>query len=90
MSETHHAGRDAPDRKRNAFCSSRFNVALVIFLTIAAFYLIAEHGAHFFGILPWLFLLACGLLHYWMHSGHGGHGSRSGSDASSRRGAHQH
>jgi polyhydroxyalkanoate synthase len=30
--------------------------------------------AHFLGILPFLFLLACPLLHVFMHGGHGSHG----------------
>lgn len=47
------------------------------FLLIAAFFLQTEHRAHLFGILPFLFLLACPLLHLFMHSGHGGHGGRS-------------
>ena len=44
------------------------------FLAIGAFYLITEHTAHLFGALPWLFLLACPLMHLFMHGGHGGHG----------------
>ncbi len=43
------------------------------FLAIGAFYLITEHTAHLFGVLPWLFLLACPLMHMFMHGGHGGH-----------------
>ncbi len=43
------------------------------FLVIAGFFLITEHTAHLFGILPWLFLLACPLLHMLSHRGHGRH-----------------
>ncbi|MBI2717655.1 MAG: DUF2933 domain-containing protein [Rhizobiales bacterium] len=55
---------------------SRANIALVAFLAIAGFYLITEHRAHAFGILPFLLLAACPLLHLFMHGGrgHGGHG----------------
>jgi hypothetical protein len=53
---------------------SRANIALIAFLAIAGFYLIVEHRAHVFGILPFLLLLACPLLHMFMHRGHGGHG----------------
>lgn len=52
------------------------------FLAIGAFLLLAEHRAHLpgiFGYLPWLLLLACPLLHVFMHGGHGGHGSHGGS-----------
>jgi hypothetical protein len=44
------------------------------FLLIAGFLLFTEHRAHVLGILPYLFLLACPLMHLFMHHGHGGHG----------------
>lgn len=44
------------------------------FLALAAFFLFTEHRAHLLGFLPWLFLLACPLMHFFMHGGHGGHG----------------
>ena len=34
------------------------------FLLIAGFYLITEHRAHLYGIVPYLLLLACPLMHY--------------------------
>ncbi|MGH9367801.1 MAG: DUF2933 domain-containing protein [Thermoanaerobaculia bacterium] len=43
-------------------------------LAVAAFFLLSEHRAHFFGLLPYLLLLACPFLHFWMHGGHGPHG----------------
>ncbi len=43
------------------------------FLAIAAFFLLTEHRAHVFGVLPFLLLLACPLMHMFMHRGHGGH-----------------
>lgn len=58
--------------------------AVVGFLAIAAFFLFSEHRAHLFGVLPWLFLLACPFLHLFMHGRHGsGHGGRA--DESARR-----
>ena len=36
--------------------------------------LLSEQRAHFLGALPWLLLLACTLMHVFMHRGHGGHG----------------
>jgi len=35
------------------------------------FYLLTEHQAHLFGALPFLLLLACPLMHLFMHHGHG-------------------
>ena len=46
-------------------------LALIGFLLIGAFYLLTEHQAHLFGVLPWLLLLACPLLHLFMHGWHG-------------------
>lgn len=41
------------------------------FLMVAAFFVTAEHRAHLFGLLPYLLLLACPLLHFLGHSGDG-------------------
>ena len=54
----------------------RHKVATFLFLAIAAFYLLTEHQAHLWGVLPWLIILACPLIHMFMHHGHGGHGSK--------------
>lgn len=43
------------------------------FLTIAGFLLFTEHRAHLLGILPYLLLLACPLMHLFMHHGHNNH-----------------
>lgn len=42
-----------------------------------------EHQAHLLGWLPWLFLLACPLMHVFMHGGHGhgGHDKHRNKDA---------
>lgn len=53
---------------------SRSGLVLLAFLAIGGFFVITEHTAHFFGVLPYLLLLACPLLHLF----HGGHGSRHG------------
>lgn len=68
---------------------SRTNIALIVFLLIAAFFLVAEHRAHlsaWFPYWPYLLLLACPLMHLFMHGGHGrrGHGSSEVSRGSSR------
>lgn len=57
----------------NKWLRSRTGIALLIFLAIAAFFLITEHTAHFFGLLPYVLLLLCPLLHLFMHGGHAGH-----------------
>ena len=51
----------------------RHNIVLIAFMAIAAFYLYTEHEAHLLGVFPWLLLLACPLMHMFMHRGHGAH-----------------
>jgi hypothetical protein len=60
-------------------------VVLIGFLTIAVFYLITEHRAHLLGWLPWVLLLACPLLHVFMHGGHGQSGDAGGSSFDGRQ-----
>lgn len=83
---------DRHDSPRRGFFSSAANVALIGFLAIAGFYLVTEHRAHLYGILPWLLLLACPLMHFFMHGSHGGHGGRENrdSDRLDDRGASPH
>ena len=59
----------------SAFLRSRTGVVLVAFLAFAAFFLLIEHTAHVFGVLPYALLLLCPLLHVFMHHGHDGHSS---------------
>lgn len=54
----------------------RANIALVGFLLVAAYFFVTEHRAHLSGLvpyLPFLLLLACPLMHVFMHGRHGGH-----------------
>ena len=51
-------------------------IAWIVFAVIAAFFLWTEHRAHLLGALPYLLILACPMMHLFMHHGHGGHGSR--------------
>ena len=67
MHEHHESGK-------SSFLASPNRLVLIGFLVIAGFYLITEHTAHVFGALPFLLLLACPLMHIFMHGGHGGHG----------------
>ncbi len=63
-----------------------FGLVLCGFLVVAGFFLLTEHTAHLFGILPFLLLAACPLMHLFMHHGHGdhsGHG-QGGSDGERR------
>jgi hypothetical protein len=75
------------------FFSSRANIALVGFVVIAGFFLVTEHRAHLYLVvpyLPWLLLLACPLLHVFMHGGHGGHGDADDTSSSRNPPSHSH
>lgn len=55
---------------------------LIGFLAIAGFFLYTEHRAHLLGILPFLLLLACPLMHFFHgHGNHGGHEGHGDGDA---------
>lgn len=43
------------------------------FLAVGGLLLLTEHRAHALGALPYLLLLACPLMHLFMHHGHRGH-----------------
>jgi hypothetical protein len=55
------------------FRNARGILLLLAAVAVAA-YLVIWHGAHLAAALPILLLLACPLLHLFMHGGHGGHG----------------
>lgn len=74
MSAQDHSSDGRPVREGT---SPRFRMGLVLagFLVIAGVLLFTEHQAHVLGLLIWLPLLACPLMHLFMHGGpgHGGH-----------------
>jgi len=69
----HPAGHPAPLQHRT---HRRARWVFGGFALIALALLFTEHRAHVLGILPWLFLLACPLMHLFMHHGHDHHGGR--------------
>lgn len=73
MDHDHHAGHEPPPSG-----NGRWKIALAVFAAVAAFFLLTEHRAHLFGLLPYLIILACPLMHLFHggHGGHGGHGER--------------
>lgn len=74
---------DTTDHELPPFWRSRAGVALLVVVAVGGFLLFTEHRAHVLGVLPFAFLLACPLMHVFMHHGHhhGGHGdSERGND----------
>ena len=59
------------DHRSKLTWTSPTYIVLFGFLVIIGFFLIIEHGAQLLGVLPWLLLLVCPLMHIF--HGHGGH-----------------
>ena len=68
----------AHDSEPKGFWGTRYAIGLIVLGAIAGYFLLTEHRAHFLGALPLLVLLACPLVHVFMHHGHGGHGGHGG------------
>lgn len=64
--------------------STRWTSPLGIFMGLAGavglYYLLTEHLTHVTQAIPFVFLLACPLMHLFGHH-HGGHGSHGGHEA---------
>ena len=71
------------DHVRNhGLLSSPGGLVLIAFLAIAGVYLWLEHRAHLLGALVSLQLLACPLMHLFMHRGHSGQGGNLAAEGS--------
>lgn len=58
-----------------SFWKSPAGLAWLVAMAVGGYYLFTEHKAHLYGVLPYLVLAACPLMHLFMHRGHhhGGH-----------------
>ena len=74
MSVQDHSGYQEHAQKGMSV-KSKSGLVLIGFLIIAGGLLFTEHRAHVLGLLVWLPLLACPLMHVFMHGGHDHHGS---------------
>ncbi len=68
------------EREKRPWWRTPSGIALGGFLAIAGFFLVTEHTAHVFGVLPYLLLLACPLLHLLLHRGRHGRGQHAEHD----------
>lgn len=76
-----HGAQEAPP----SFWGSRYAIGLIVIGAVAGYFLLTEHLAHVVGALPYLLILACPLMHLFMHGGHGGHGHHHGPQGSEPR-----
>ena len=76
---------------RNGRFGAVSRIAFFGFAAIAGYFLVTEHRAHLFGILPFLLLAACPLLHLFHHRGHtGGTDDGKNADGGSAKAEHRH
>lgn len=71
MAEHHH--ESGSSQRQGGFLGSRAGIVLVVFLVVVGLLLTTEHRAHALGAGLWLLILACPLLHIFMHGGHEAH-----------------
>jgi len=67
------AGGDAVPAAQPAWWRTPTGITVLGFALVAAFYVLREHYAHALGLLPYLIILACPVLHLFGHGRHGGH-----------------
>ena len=68
------------ERAPPRFLRSRWAIGALVMGAVAGWFLLSEHRAHALAALPYLLLLACPLMHVFMHGSHrshGGHGDGS-------------
>lgn len=80
----HSHPHEGSDRSR-----SRGKWVLVGFLVVIAFFLWTEHRAHLLGVLPYLLVLVCPLMHLF-HHGHHHRGSGRALEADNGEKAREH
>ena len=68
-----------PDAPR-PYWRSRLGLGWIAMAAIAGGFLWTEHRAHLLGALPYLVLVACPLLHFFMHGGHHGEHAQGAED----------
>ncbi len=79
--EQHNVGRSSGRSYWLGFC---------LLAAIAVFFLWEEHKAHILGVLTWSLLLACPLIHLFMHRGHGHSSIHGQGPESGERSDHRH
>lgn len=61
---------ESPNDQHPGYWKSRTLFGFCVLAAVAVFFLWSEHRAHIMGALPYVLLLACPLMHVFMHRGH--------------------
>jgi hypothetical protein len=59
------------NKSKTRFWTTPNGWAAIVLIAGAGYLLASEHQAHVIAVLPWLILLACPFMHFFMHGGHG-------------------
>ena len=73
MCMMHSHKHDDSECKHESWLCSRTGIATLVAVSVLGFLIYEGHGAHLLGIVPYLLILSCPLMHIFMHGGHGGH-----------------
>jgi hypothetical protein len=73
----HHHEHYHRQENKQPWWKTPFGMACIFFFAVAGYFLFMEHRAHIGNNWIWLILLACPLMHVFMHGSHGGHGGHS-------------
>lgn len=57
--------------QKQSFWFTSNGMAAIALIGAASYFLFIEHREHLFQFLPFLILLLCPLMHFFMHGGHG-------------------
>ena len=57
--------------KTSSFWTTPQGLVALIFIGFVSYFLLMEHREHLFQWLPFLIILACPLMHIYMHGSHG-------------------
>jgi len=76
MTTTPYVSSTPPKSWRTLLVGTPLGWFITLGLAALGIYLFATHTGHILAALPYLLLLACPLMHLFMHGGHGHHGKR--------------
>ena len=69
--ENHDGHSQNPPNSTGSRTGVAWKGAAMMVAVIVGFYVLREHWGHALGVAPYLLLLACPVMHIFMHGGHG-------------------